>query len=149
MLKEDLLIRALPCMHIAFVGDSVVRHLYLALVRALANPEVPHPEPLAKHADMHFTARRGFRASFLWRPYAANVTAAFSKWAEAGAAPDAVVTGVGLWHALHVSNVSEYERHLRALQGAWLEVQRRLVRPQPLLLLSHPHRGTFVAFVIS
>ena len=129
----EMAARLLPCASVTFVGDSVVRLVFNALVAALQSPSHPPPDPV-RHADMHFSGPAGLQASFLWRPYATNVTDELRAWRAAGAAPDVVVTGVALWHMLHDGDVAAYRAGLAALQQEWAALADAIVRSQLLHL---------------
>ena len=65
--------------HLAFVGDSQTRHVYAAVLRAVAS----HPEDASldtdeKHRDWEHELVGGGRASFRWAPFLSNVTAVVS-----------------------------------------------------------------------
>jgi hypothetical protein len=118
---------ALRCANVAFVGDSVTRNLFTALVALLATPANP-PPPMAKHADMHFAASGDLSIDFLWRPHPENVTATLRGWAGSAFAPDLLVTGVALWHVLHGTDSVRYEQSLLQLREAWTQLRCQLVR---------------------
>lgn len=89
---------------VAFMGDSIARHLFKALLRAGGAPDVQ----LAAHADGEAELPGVARAAFLWRPYPGNVTAELRSWG--GQAPPSparpspgslVLASVCLWHMLH------------------------------------------------
>ena len=71
--------------HLAFVGDSQTRHVYAAVLRAVAS----HPEDASldtdeKHRDWEHELVGGGRASFRWAPFLSNVTAVVSDPSFAG-----------------------------------------------------------------
>jgi len=78
------------------------------------------------HRDFEHALRGGARGSFAWAPYEANMSAALDAWARGGrAAPDVVVLGASLWHALHIGQLTAHAAELRALRAAVLRLRRQ------------------------
>ena len=65
--------------------------------------------------DFEYQLACDIRASFLWTPYPANLTAAVRGWVAAARRPDVVVMGHGLWPILHSGDAAMFESSLRRL----------------------------------
>ena len=119
---------------VAMAGDSVVRYVFAAVLRALAPGPGGAPPVVVGHRDFEYVFPCGTRASFFWRPYAANVSDLLSEFAagaaERGAAgrQDLLLLGTGLWHVLHDGDPRRYGRGVAALAGAALRYQHDLER---------------------
>ena len=113
---------------VVVIGDSSARHVYAAIVRAAhanasAWSEARDMDAVAngeKHRDWEFPTpgvRGGGIAAFKWAPYAQNITSYLAE-IERGEepAPDVLVMGAALWHALHVRSEEEYLAALRGLK---------------------------------
>ncbi|KAG5180755.1 10 TM acyl transferase domain found in Cas1p-domain-containing protein [Tribonema minus] len=125
-LPPDEIARASAARHVAFVGDSELRMMYYAALRGIGQttPQA-HDSSAERHADLSWASGTGAgatRVSFRWAPYARNVTAALGALsrssAKEGGAPDMVVTGAGLWDALHVRSVDRYRGDLEGVADA-------------------------------
>lgn len=106
--------------HLAFVGDSQTRHVYAAVLRAVAShPENASLDTDEKHRDWEHELVGGGRASFRWAPFLSNVTAVVSDPSFAGEGwlgpPDALVMGATLWHVLHEGSPDSFEEELARL----------------------------------
>jgi hypothetical protein len=108
--------------HLAFVGDSQTRHVYAAVLRAVAlNPEDARLDTHEKHRDWEHELVGGGRASFRWAPFLSNVTDVVSDESFAGEGwlgpPDALILGSTLWHVLHEGSPESFESELARLSG--------------------------------
>ena len=65
-------------------GDSIARSLYAALLRLFDDDDSPHNRRVAYgHQSFEYTLPGAIRASFIWAPYTANVTAQIQTWCDA------------------------------------------------------------------
>lgn len=111
------------------VGDSIARHVYASvLALAAVEPEAHALSSQEKHRDWTHPLVDGGVASFVWAPFARNVTDALDDVfdVEGERTPSSsssvkrdssviVILGATLWDALHVRSVDAYARDLRAL----------------------------------
>ena len=124
--------------HVAVVGDSVVRHLYAALLRAAAeDPDRWHMRSEQKHRDWSHRLVGGGRATFTWAPYVHNITDVLTAWSSsddededdeeeaAAASPDAVVKTTRVV-SLRMAAVDRCRRCRRGQEGDNLEEQELL-----------------------
>lgn len=97
------------------LGDSVSRLFYAALLRATS--EDPRAAVVYGHQDFEHVLPHGARASFVWAPFEANVSAAIEGWGRDGRpVPDVVVLGTSLWHMLHVGDAGTRREELQRLR---------------------------------
>lgn len=106
------------------VGDSIARHVYASvLALAAVEPEAHALSSQEKHRDWTHPLVDGGVASFVWAPFARNVTAALDdvfhvegeRTPSSSSSSVIVILGATLWDALHVRSVDAYARDLRAL----------------------------------
>lgn len=106
---------------VIFTGDSIVRGSYHQFI-ALLDPKYKDPTQNIssaitvdlKHVDLTY-AVPGFAntsVSFLWAPFAQNITELFQRRALPA---DLLVAGAATWDALHSRNRAEYARWLDVL----------------------------------
>ena len=114
---------------VAVLGDSVARLFCAALLRLGGEHSVEQPV-LDRHRSFEYRlAARGSHLSFVWAPYAENITAALASWRQDGHVPDVIVMGSSLWHMLHVRNVTHYAASLAGIRvtlDALLASERRM-----------------------
>ena len=67
-------------------------------------------------------AARPLQLRFLWRPFAANVTAALHPFGRGAAWPEVLIISIGLWDMLHVRSAAAY-------RGALAQLGRSLAAP--------------------
>ena len=128
------------------VGDSTARRVYEALWSALASPadgERVEQRVNKRHGDHSASytppgaAARPLQLRFLWRPFAANVTAALHPFGRGAAWPEVLIISIGLWDMLHVRSAAAY-------RGALAQLGRSLAAPgthlphHPLTALRRP-----------
>lgn len=136
---------------VAVLGDSVARLFYGALLR-VANAEdggegQGDRTVVGGHRSFNHSLAGGAHGSFVWAPYAANVTDALAAWRRAAAlaaasgganataatslpdelsgpagrispVPDILVICSSLWHMLHVGDPVQYGQRISALKAA-------------------------------
>lgn len=101
---------------VGILGDSVARLFCAALLRAVGDPDIEQPV-LDRHRDFEYRLdARGSRVSFVWAPYAENITSALQAWRQHGHVPDVLVMSASLWHMLHVHNVTHYAESLAGIR---------------------------------
>ena len=119
---------------ITFIGDSISRHLYQALLRSLGIADAgAYNTHLPKWSDMNGTIGQTY-VEFEWAPYAKdqiprlhNITDRPVTARKGGelARPDLVVMGGGAWDRLHIYNTEEERAsHRSALQDLAIEIRR-------------------------
>ena len=107
----------------AVLGDSVSRLFYAALLRAASAD--PSAAVVLGHRDFEHALPHGARASFVWAPFEANLSAAVEGWGRDGApVPDGVVLGSSLWHMLHVGDAGVRREELQRLRRALVRAGR-------------------------
>jgi hypothetical protein len=84
--------------------------------------------------DFEYELACDIRASFLWTPYPANLSAALAGWQPPNSSPDLVVMGNGLWPMLHSGDAAAFERELRDAARA----ATALASETPLLWMTIP-----------
>lgn len=86
-------------------------------------PEFP------RHQDVEYLSPCvGVR--FLWRPYAANISAELTTWArEQSSIPEIVVSGAALWDVLHVRSVPQYSDAMQTTQKTLQELFTQVCNP--------------------
>ena len=113
------------------VGDSTARRVYEALWSALTSPadgERVEQRVNKRHGDHSASytppdaAARPLQLRFLWRPFAANVTAALHPFGRGAAWPEVLIISIGLWDMLHVRSAAAY-------RGALTQLGRSLAAP--------------------
>ncbi|KAJ9175305.1 hypothetical protein P3X46_013872 [Hevea brasiliensis] len=62
----------------------------------------------------------GMKLYFIWPPYMVNLTDLMTGFMQNRSYPDVLVMGAGLWHMLHVTNVSDYGVALQSLRSSVL-----------------------------
>jgi hypothetical protein len=122
-LRRDDLAALLRGVWVGVLGDSVARLFYAALLRAAGL----HAEQrvVVGHRSFEHPLAAGARGTFVWAPYADNITDALRTWHAAGAAPDVVVIGASLWHMLHVADADDHTASLRRVSAAMLQLRER------------------------
>jgi hypothetical protein len=96
---------------------SVMRFLVQAVLRLIVSEEYPMPE-FPRHQDVVYSAPCA-QVTFLWRPYAANVSSELTAWAEQeNSEAEIVVSGAALWDVLHVHSASQYRDSLQSTRDA-------------------------------
>eukprot|EP00884_Botryococcus_braunii_P005898 jgi/Botrbrau1/15309/Bobra.0319s0001.1 len=116
---------------VVIAGDSIARYFYAALLRALANGD---HQVVYGHQDFEYVLTGNIRATFLWAPYATNLSSLVDTWDKQGQNPDVVVLSAGLWHMLHISDVNDYLYCLESLRDTAQAFIKRLDEGQPLHL---------------
>ncbi len=101
---------------VGVLGDSVARLFYAALLRSAGLS--PEQRVVVGHRSFEHPLAAGSRGSFVWAPYAENITESLRTWHASGAAPGVVVMGASLWHMLHVGNAAEYGSALSRMREA-------------------------------
>jgi len=95
----------------AFAGDSVARLLYAAALRLLSRDG--SEMILHRHQSFEYWLDCGVRASFLWAPYATNLTSLLQRWRQQGQFPDVLVMSSGLWPMLHIGDPDVFGEEMR------------------------------------
>lgn len=122
--------RALDHRTITFVGDSISRHVYHAMVRAMGKADSgAYNTDLPKHADMNETIGQT-TLEFDWAPFTQDLVQKLqniTKRREVGDSvrPDLIVIGGGAWDRLHVYNTDEErDSHHNSVQDLVKEIRR-------------------------
>lgn len=97
---------------VGVLGDSVARLLYAALLRSTGTPGLGVGGKA--HRSFDHALPHGARASFIWAPYADNVTTQLIAWGAQGASPSVLLMGAALWPMLHERD-PQAQAHARAL----------------------------------
>lgn len=126
--------RTLKHRTITFVGDSISRKLYQAVLRSLGIADAgAYNTSLPKWSDMNETIGQTF-VEFQWAPYSIeqvenlqNITDRPTTARKDGelVRPDLLVVGGGAWDRLHIYNTEEEKAtHRSALQDLAKEIRR-------------------------
>ncbi|KAK9825359.1 hypothetical protein WJX81_003344 [Elliptochloris bilobata] len=111
-------------------GDSIGRFFFAALLRLLSDN--PAQQIVFGHRDFEYVLPGSIKATFLWAPYAPNLTAHFKAWDDGLAAPDAFVLSAGLWHMLHISDVQDFAQELVQLKLSATSFLAKAVQAPPV-----------------
>jgi len=119
---------------VVVVGDSLGRQYYFSLLAKMGSPAPEaHNDDAPKHQDLVWEGgRSGARkVSFLWRPYAKDVSEEVQKLGEGGreGGPEVVVMSFGLWDTLFKTPEEEYGETLKALSQSLGERGREGGKP--------------------
>jgi len=91
---------------IAFMGDSATRGVYHQFVKLL-NPTYTDKSVVSlKHIDQQATFAPESTVSFLWAPFAKNISDLLL--IDSTANYDLIVMGVSAWDALHIRNIKDF-----------------------------------------
>lgn len=100
---------------------SVIRFLVQAILRLLVSEQHPMPE-FPRHEDAEFSSPC-VDVTFLWRPYAANISTELAAWArDQSNVAEIVVSGAALWDVLHVRSVNEYRDAMHATRKSLQDI---------------------------
>ncbi|KAK9784750.1 hypothetical protein WJX73_000604 [Symbiochloris irregularis] len=97
-------------------GDSIGRFFFAALLRLLSDSG--EYQIVVGHRDFEYSFPGGTRATFLWAPYATNLTAHLHTWEQAKRAPDFLVLSCGLWHMLHITDPIDFAATMHVFKDA-------------------------------
>ena len=99
--------------NISFVGDSIARENYYALLSELGDPSINEGDPNQKyHADL--TSKNG-SIHFFWRPLLEDVNSLFQVWGNENFAPDILIIHVGLHDVLSKHDPDIFESILESI----------------------------------
>ncbi|CAL5218696.1 g407 [Coccomyxa viridis] len=101
---------------VVVAGDSIARFFFAALLRLLSGDG--KQQVVYGHRDFEYMLPGNVRASFIWAPYAANLTTMYTNWTRSGESPHVVVMSAGLWHMLHIHSPADFAKQLQRLKQA-------------------------------
>lgn len=99
-------------------GDSIGRFFFAALLRLLSDTD--EQKIVYGHQDFEYMLPGKIKASFLWAPYAENLTSHLYGWRNVTSPPHFVVLSSGLWHMLHITDADDFVHRTENLKKAAL-----------------------------
>lgn len=99
---------------IAFLGDSMVRNVYHAMITLVDQSYIEVDTQSQKHLDQKSTlAASNTTLDFFWTPFVCNITIQTTRLVASGY--DVVVLGAAAWDALHNRDLTAYTDRLGEL----------------------------------
>ena len=114
---------------VVFVGDSMVRSVYFALLRALGVKKEFYDATIPRHSDLsHHIKSDNILVEFKWAPLAADQAQLFSEYIsledKSSVRPDVVIAGGGAWDRLHALTT---DNDLTALKASLDDLAKKMI----------------------